>query len=97
MAQSPDDLATATVLAELYLRHDKRGDAVRVLGEARRRHPGERPLWEMSLAAVDSLEGREDLLRAMMRQFPEDTEAALDLAGGRRARRDRSASAASHD
>ncbi|HTK75305.1 MAG TPA: DUF3857 domain-containing protein [Gemmataceae bacterium] len=78
---SPDDLATATVLAELYLRHEKRGDAVRVLGEARRRHPGERPLWELSLAAVDSLEGREDLFRSMVRQFPDDTDLALDHAG----------------
>jgi tetratricopeptide (TPR) repeat protein len=81
LTKSPDDLATATVLAGLYLRHEKHGDAVRVLGEARRRHPGERNLWDLSLAAVDSLEGREDLLRAMVRQFPEDTEAALDLAG----------------
>src|SRR5262249_46588102 len=32
LTRSPDDLATATVLAELYLRHDKPGDAVRVLG-----------------------------------------------------------------
>lgn len=81
VAQSPDDLATATVLAELYLQHDKRGDAVRVLGEARRRHSDERHLWELSLAAVDSLEGREDLLRAMVRQFPDDPEVALDFAG----------------
>jgi tetratricopeptide (TPR) repeat protein/transglutaminase-like putative cysteine protease len=81
LTNSPDDLGAATVLAELYLRNDKRGDAVRVLGEARRRHPGERPLWELSLAAVDSLEGHEDLLRAMVRQFPEDTDTALDLAG----------------
>jgi tetratricopeptide (TPR) repeat protein/transglutaminase-like putative cysteine protease len=79
LAKSPGDRAAATVLADLYLKHDRHNDAVRVLADARRRHPAERAVWELSLAAADGREDRGELLREMADQFPDDAEVKLDL------------------
>jgi tetratricopeptide (TPR) repeat protein/transglutaminase-like putative cysteine protease len=80
LAVSPGDTASAETLAKLYLTAERPDDARRVLERARHFAPGERALWELSLAGADDLGAEEELYREMVSRFPDEPKYRLDLA-----------------
>lgn len=78
-AKSPDDGRAAAALAEIYLDQKKKDDARRILSRACAAVPTDRRLWELSLTAADDLIDEEQIIRKMIRQFPDESSYALHL------------------
>jgi tetratricopeptide (TPR) repeat protein len=78
-ARNPADSTTAIALAELYLHHDRKEDARRVLDTALVRKPEEAELWEQKVRAADSLADEEQAYRTLVKLFPEEKKYAVSL------------------
>ncbi len=76
---TPGDTVTAAALAELYIAREKLDDARRVLEQARGANPGERKLWELSLAAAADPEAELQLFEQMIERFPDEPHYRIDL------------------
>jgi tetratricopeptide (TPR) repeat protein len=79
LRQHPDDLGSARTLAGLYVENDKPDEAKRVLHAARRHHPKDAALWELTVKAAADLAEEEDAYREMVRLFPDDRKYAVAL------------------
>ncbi len=79
--KAPQDAAAAAALGRLYLRAGKAAQARRFLKAARKRHPRDAALWELTLQAAEGLAEEEEAYRALVRHFPADAKYALALAG----------------
>ncbi len=78
LALAPEDSASATVLARLYLQHNKNQDARRVLQRARS-YGDEAELWELSVKAAAGPEEEEKAYRELLRRFPDEPRYAIAL------------------
>src|SRR5262249_25021221 len=79
LALAPEDSASAMVLAELYLQHNKPKDARRVLQRARA-YGDDAELWELSVKAAAGPEEEEKAYRELMRRFPDEPRHIVALA-----------------
>jgi tetratricopeptide (TPR) repeat protein/transglutaminase-like putative cysteine protease len=79
LAKSPSDVDAATALADLYVAQQKFEDARRVLAAARAAKPDVQRLWELSVAVADGAEDEEELLRAAVDRFKDDSKFSLSL------------------
>ncbi len=77
----PADAAAAAVLARIYLAHERREDARRVLERARRYRPDDLTLWEMAVRAARDRAEAERLQRELVERFPGDPSQAIALGG----------------
>jgi tetratricopeptide (TPR) repeat protein len=75
----PADLATARTLAGLYVENGKLEEAKHVLQVARRHHPDDAGLWELTVKTATDLAEEEDAYREMVRRFPDDPKYAVAL------------------
>lgn len=76
---TPEDRASAAVLARLYLRHNRDDDARRVLKRARFYAPDDAALGELAVQAAGNDADEEAAQRELVRRFPGDTSYALTL------------------
>lgn len=79
LALAPEDAASATVLARLYLKKERYKDARRVLARARHYRPDEKVLWELTVKAAEDLDAEETAYREMVRRFPTEPSYAVSL------------------
>jgi tetratricopeptide (TPR) repeat protein len=73
------DSASAAALARLYMDHGYYTEARRVLGTACHYHAHERSLWDLRIKAAASLDEEEEIYRAMVRLFPNDSRLGVAL------------------
>jgi tetratricopeptide (TPR) repeat protein/transglutaminase-like putative cysteine protease len=81
LAKDPKDRASATDLAKLLLRANRKEAATAVVVRALKAHPGDRKLLELAAQAAEG-PGVAAAYRALVKQFPDDSKYALEL--GRR-------------
>lgn len=73
------DSDSAAILARLYLQHNQRALARRVLDRARRHRPEKTELWELSVLAAETPKDKEAVQRELVRRFPSEARHALKL------------------
>jgi tetratricopeptide (TPR) repeat protein len=73
------DPVSASTLAQLYLDQGRFDDARRVLRTACLFHKQDRGLWDLRVKAAATLAEEEDIYRAMLQQFPEDSRLKVAL------------------
>lgn len=76
---TPGDRHTAAILANLYLRHDKKPAARRVLQGARYYHPENAALAELAVQAAATVKEEEAIYRELVRRFPDEQKYAVAL------------------
>jgi tetratricopeptide (TPR) repeat protein/transglutaminase-like putative cysteine protease len=80
LALAPDDTATATSLARIYLDNQKPAEAQRVLRLARHYRPEDTDLWELTVRATDKDSKEEEAVyQEMVRRFPAEPKYAVRL------------------
>jgi tetratricopeptide (TPR) repeat protein len=75
----PRDSAAAATLARIYLHHERRADARRVLARARSFRADDAVLWELSVKAAEGSREAEKLQRALVKRFPGNPTHAIAL------------------
>jgi tetratricopeptide (TPR) repeat protein len=75
----PEDSASATVLAQLYLQHNKYEDARRVLDAAQTYGADDANLCELAVKAAASPADEEKAQRELVRRFPDEPRYAITL------------------
>ena len=78
-AQKNGEAHTAKVLAKLYIDHDRRAEARKVIERATLQFPKDSALWELRVSASASIDEEERLYRAMVKQFPDEPRYAVAL------------------
>jgi tetratricopeptide (TPR) repeat protein len=76
---SPQDSASAAILARLYLTHNQQSEARRVLTRARYYRPDDTELWELSVLAAKTPKEKEAVQRELVRRSPDEPRHALKL------------------
>lgn len=76
---APQDGDSAAILARLYLKHNQRAEARRVLDRARRHRPEDTELWELSVLAAVTPKDKETVQRELVRRFPDEARHVLKL------------------
>jgi tetratricopeptide (TPR) repeat protein/transglutaminase-like putative cysteine protease len=79
LKQKPGDRAAALVLARLYSQHDQRGEARRVLETARRHHPNDATLWDLTIQTAEGLKDQEAAYQEMVKRFPQEPKYGVAL------------------
>jgi tetratricopeptide (TPR) repeat protein/transglutaminase-like putative cysteine protease len=77
---APQDSATATALARIYLQSNQLAEARRVLKRARYYHAADPTLWELSVQCAANPDEEESLQRELARRFPEEVRHQISLA-----------------
>jgi tetratricopeptide (TPR) repeat protein/transglutaminase-like putative cysteine protease len=80
VATAPSDVASSTILAKLYDKNDRKGDARRILERVRHYRPDDASLWELSVSVTDDAKEKHALYREMLRRFPEEPKYGVALA-----------------
>lgn len=76
---TPADRAAALILAQLYLQNSQKAEARRVLQHARRYHPDNPKLAELSIQAAASLKDEEAVYRDLLKHSPTEYKYAVAL------------------
>lgn len=79
LAKTPTDARAAASLAEIYLDQKKKEDSRRILSKACEATPTDRRLWELNLASAEDVLEEEQVIRQIIRQFPDDSRYVLQL------------------
>ncbi len=76
---TPDDKASALILAKLYVENAMLQDARRVLQRAKYYAPNDRALMELTLKAASTPAEEETAYRALIKQFPDESKYAVSF------------------